>query len=191
MHIEDTAAFMELDEVQKTLSLIGPNDGQFDILMQVKSQRAGEIEGESDRKFHDSKPRHNIMGYYFSAGTPSDAGTGQVKGRRRYSAVRVVRNCDASTAKLMSAFATNDQVTVELSSFRSGGDASKDLKPTFNVKLEDVRIKTYTVLSSGNMPGTGNVEIIELLFRSIAIESAAQTETGLTGARSTFKDTVG
>jgi type VI secretion system Hcp family effector len=191
MHIEDTAAFMELDEALRTLKLVGAGNSQLDIVMQVKAQRAGEIEGESDRQYHDGKARHDVCGYYFSSGTPSDAGSGQIKGRRRYSAVRIVRNSDAATAKLMSAFATNDQLTVELASFRSGGDKSKDLKPMFSIRLENARVKTFTVLSGGTVEGTGIMEVIELLFRTITVESAPQQKAGQTGAISTFKDTLG
>jgi type VI protein secretion system component Hcp len=190
MYVSDTAAFMELSEAQKTIDLINGKNSQLDVVMQVKTQRAGEIEGESGRKYADGKPRHDILGYYFSSGAPSDAGTGRIKGRRRYSAVRIVRNSDAATSKLLSAFSTNDQLTVELASFRAGGDMIKEMKPMFLIKLEDARVKTFTIMSSGLLPGSGAVEIIELLFRTITVESAPQTHAGQTGAISTFKDTT-
>ncbi len=189
---QSTAMFMPLDEALRTVELVtGRSDGQLDVVLQVKSQRAGEIAGESERLYSDSKPRHDVLGYYFSSGTPSDAGTGQQKGRRRYSAVCVVRSCDAATAKLMSAFASNDDLTVELATYRSGGDNSKDMKPILLVRLDKARVKTYTILSGGAMPGTGAVEIIEILFRSIVVESAAQLHTGQAGAVSSFQDQQG
>lgn len=189
---EKNAMFMPLDEALRTVRLaVGDGGGHLDVAMQVKSQRAGEIAGESERSYSDGKPRHDILGYYFSSGTPSDAGTGQQKGRRRYSALCVVRNCDAATAKLMSAFANNDDLTVELATYRSGGVDSKDLKPVFQIKIDKVKAKTYTVLSGAAMPGSGAVEIIELLFRSISIDSTQQLHSGQTGAVSTFQDQQG
>ncbi len=190
MYAETVAPMMELEEALRTIELVGSRNGQLDVVMQVKTQRAGDIEGESERKFGDSKPRHDVLGYYLSAGSPSDAGSGQAKGRRQYSALRVVRNSDAATASLMSAFATNDNLTVELASYRASGDVTKDNQPTFMLKIENARIKTFTLLSGGSMPNTGSVEIIELLYRSLAIESAPQTQSGQRGAVRTFKDTL-
>jgi type VI protein secretion system component Hcp len=190
MYVENVATVMEFDEAMRTLEIVGSRNGQLDVVMQIKTQRAGEIEGESERKFGDSKPRHDILGYYFSAGSPSDAGSGQAKGRRRYSALRVVRNSDAATASLMSAFATNDNLTVELASYRAGGDITKDTQPTLMIKLENARVKTFTLLSGGGLPNSGAVEIIELLFRSLAVDSAPQTHTGQRGAVRSFKDTL-
>jgi type VI protein secretion system component Hcp len=189
---QNSAMFMPLDEALRTVELaIGSSGSQLDVVLQVKSQRAGEIAGESERSYSDGKPRHDVLAYYFSSGTPSDAGTGQQKGRRRYSAVCIVRNCDAATAKLMSAFASNDDLTVELATYRSGGDNSKDMKPMFLVSLDKAKVKTYTILSGGAMPGTGAVEIIEILFRSILVESSPQLHTGQTGAVSSFQDHQG
>ncbi len=190
MYVENEATVMEYAEAMRTLDMVGSSSGQLDVVMQVKTARAGDIEGESERKFGDSKPRHDVLGYYFSAGSPSDTGSGQAKGRRRYSAVRIVRNSDAATASLMSAFATNDTLTVELASYRAGGDITKDSQPSIKIVLDNARVKTFTMLSGTALPKSGAVEIIELLFRSLSVESAPQTHTGQRGAVRTFKDTL-
>jgi type VI secretion system Hcp family effector len=183
------AAVMDIDEALRTLEIVGTTAGQLDLLMQVKGSKQGEVEGESVRSHSDGKPRHDILGYYLSAGTPSDTESGQAAGRRRYSAMRVVRNSDASTSSLLSAFAHNeDLTTVELLSYRSGGDNTKDTKPLFRIEMKKVRVKTFTLMMGGSLPGMGAVEIIELNFREIKMESAPQTGTGQRGGVRTFED---
>jgi type VI protein secretion system component Hcp len=185
----DTAV-MDMDEALRTLEIVGAKKGLIDITMQVKTQRSGELAGESSRKYEDGKPRHDVLGYYFAAGTPSDAGTGLSTGRRRYTALRVVRNSDASTASLMSAFATNDTLTVDLSSYKAGGDGSEVAKPFFRILLKNARVKTFTLMAGTALPNTGAVEIIELFFRTVTIESAPQQQAGDRGAVRTFEDTM-
>lgn len=184
------SAVMDMDEALRTLEIVGTKSGQLDLLMQVKGVKQGEVEGESVRSHSDGKPRHDILGYYLSAGTPSDSESGQAAGRRRYSAMRVVRNSDATTSSLMSAFAYNEDLTVELISYRAGGDNSKDAKPLFRIEMKKVRVKTFTLMMGGSLPGMGAVEIFELTFREIKIESAPQTNTGQRGGVRTFQDTL-
>jgi type VI protein secretion system component Hcp len=181
-------AVMDIDEALRTLELVGTKSGQIDLVMQVKTQRAGDIEGESSRKYKDGKPRHDVLGYYFAAGSPSDAGSGQATGRRRYSALRIVRNSDAATASLMSAFATNDNLAVDLSSYKAGGDNSADAQPIFRILLKNARVKTFTLIAGGALPNTGAMEIIELNFRTVTIESAPQQKTGDRGGVRVFED---
>jgi type VI protein secretion system component Hcp len=185
------AAVMDMDEALRTLELIGTSSGQIDLVMHINAKRAGDIEGESSRKYADKKPRHEILGYYFAAGSPSDAGSGQAAGRRRYSALRIVRNSDAATAPLMSAFATNDSLTVELASYKAGGDNSEDAQPHHKIVLEHARVKTFTLMSGGALPNSGAIEIIELLFRKVKIESAPQQKSGQRGGVRTFEDSLG
>lgn len=184
------SAVMDMDEALRTLEIVGLKAGQLDLLMKVTGQKQGEIEGESTRSHSDGKPRHDILGYYLSAGTPSDSETGQAAGRRRYSAMRVVRSSDATTSSLMSAFASNEDLTVELSSYRAGGDNSKDAEPMFRIEMKKVRVKTFTLMMGGALPGIGAVEIFELTFREIFVKSAPQTNTGQRGGVRTFQDTL-
>ena len=182
---------MELDDALKTLALVGRGNSHLDTVMQVKTQRAGEIEGESTRRFQDGKPRIDLLGYYFAGGTPTDVGTGQATGRRRYAAVRIVRSSDAGSASLLSAFATNDKVTVRLSSFKSGGQDTANTDPVFSMELKDARIKAFAILGGGALPGSGAMDVIEVVFRSISMESAPQAHSGQRGAVRTFTDSVG
>jgi type VI secretion system Hcp family effector len=184
------AAVMDMDEALRTLEIVGIKAGQLDLVMMVKGATQGEIEGESTRSHADGKPRHDIMGYYLSAGTPSDSESGQAAGRRRYSALRVVRNSDATTSSLMSAFKNNEDLTVELASYRAGGDNTKETKPLFKIVMKKVRMKTFTLMMGGSLPGTGAVEIFELTFREILMESAPQTDSGQRGGVRTFNDTL-
>ncbi len=184
------AAVMDMDEALRTLEIVGTKTGQLDLHMQVKGSVQGEIVGESIRRLFNGKPRHDIYGYYLTAGTPTDSQSGQAAGRRRYSAMRVVRNSDASTSSLMSAFARNEDMTVELLSYRAGGDSSKDSEPVFRIEMKNVRVKTFTLMMGGALPGVGAVEILELAFREITIDSAPQTASGQRGGVRTFTDTI-
>ena len=182
----DTAV-MDMEEALRTLGIVGKltdKVGHLDVYMKIKTQRSGDVEAESPRKFADGKPRHQLLGYYFSAGSPTDVGSGAATGRRRYSAVRVVRNSDAATAKMLSAFATNDKVTVEVSSYKAGGADS----PSFRMELGDARVKSYTLLAGGALYGSGAMDIIEFVFRTVAIDTAPQTASGQRGAVRSFMD---
>jgi type VI secretion system Hcp family effector len=182
------AAVMDMDEALRTLEIVGTKAGQLDLGMYVKGSTQGEIASESIRKYRDNKPRHDILGYYLSAGTPSDSESGQAAGRRRYSAMRVVRSSDASSSSLMSAFARNEDLTVELASYRAGGDKTQDVDPLFRIEMKKVRVKTFTLMMGGSLPGVGALEILELTFREITIESAPQTAAGQRGGVRTFQD---
>lgn len=182
------AAVMDMDEALRTLEIVGAKAGQLDLVMMVKGAKQGEVQGESVRSHADGKPRHDILGYYLSAGTPSDSESGQAAGRRRYSAMRIVRGSDATTSSLMSAFAQNEDLTVELCSYRAGGDNTKETKPLFKIEMKKVRVKTFTLMMGGSLPGVGAVEIFELTFREITIESAPQTAAGQRGGSRTFQD---
>jgi|JI8StandDraft_1071087.scaffolds.fasta_scaffold190896_2 type VI protein secretion system component Hcp len=182
---------MELEDALHTLALVGRGNGHLDTVMQVKTQRAGEIEGESPRRFADGKARIDLLGYYFAGGTPTDVGTGQATGRRRYSAVRIVRSSDAASASLMSAFAANDKVTVLLSSFKSGGQDTANTDPVFSMELKEARIKAFAMLGGGALPGSGAMDVLEVVFGAIAIEAAPQSRTGQRGGVRSFSDSVG
>lgn len=180
------AAVMDMDEALRTLTLIGTKVGQFDTHMQVTGKKQGEINGESARKHASGKPYHAIVGYYLAAGSPTDNASGSATGRRRYSAMRVVRSSDSATASIMNAFANNESLTVELDSYRAGGDDSADA--LFHFKLENARVKTYTLMFGGALPNTGMVEIIEFAYRKIEMEAAPQTKVGQRGGVKTFVD---
>ena len=180
---------LDVNEALRTLDLVRSDSNPLDIVMQVKGERLGQIEGESDRVFEDSKPRMDVTGYYFAALSPTDQGTGQATGKRRYSSLRVVRPTDSATASMLSMFATNDNITVDLSTFKAGGDAlSKDAQPILKIGLKQARIRTYTLLGGGAVGGA--VEIVEFTFREIEITSSPQQTSGKRGAVRTFTDSL-
>ena len=180
---------LDVNEALRTLDLARSDSNPLDIVMQVKGERLGQIEGESDRVFEDSKPRMDVTGYYFAALSPTDQGTGQATGKRRYSSLRVVRPTDSATASMLSMFATNDNITVDLSTFKAGGDAlSKDAQPILKIGLKQARIRTYTLLGGGAVGGA--VEIVEFTFREIEITSSPQQTSGKRGAVRTFTDSL-
>ncbi len=180
---------LDINEALRTLDLVRSDSNPLDIVLQVKGKRVGQIEGESDRVFEDNKPRMDVTGYYFAALSPTDQGTGQATGKRRYSSLRVVRPTDSATASMLSMFATNDDITVDLSTFKAGGDAlSKDAQPILKIGLKEARLRTYTLLGGGAVGGA--VEIVEFTFREIEITSAPQQTSGKRGAVRTFTDSL-
>lgn len=180
---------LDMNEALRTLDLVRSDSNPLDIVLQVKGKRVGQIEGESDRVFEDNKPRMDVTGYYFAALSPTDQGTGQATGKRRYSSLRVVRPTDSATASMLSMFATNDDITVDLSTFKAGGDAlSKDAQPILKIGLKEARLRTYTLLGGGAVGGA--VEIVEFTFREIEITSAPQQTSGKRGAVRTFTDSL-
>ena len=183
------AAVMDTEEALRTLKLIGTKAGQFDTHMHVKGQAQGEIKGESLRQHGDGKPYHSILGYYLAAGSQTDNASGSATGRRRYSALRVVRSSDSCSASFMSAFAHNESLEVELNNYRAGGDNAKDSQPMFKITVKNARVKTFTLMFGGALPNTGAVEIIEIAFRNISIEAAPQTNTGQRDGVKTFSET--
>jgi type VI protein secretion system component Hcp len=190
MHVENNVTFLELDEALRSMDLVSRQNGEMDVWMQLNTKRSGDVTGESVRSFSDGKPRVEVLGYYMSVGTSSDAGSDRSSGRRRYSAVRVIRNCDAATSTLLSGLKGDDDLTVKLESYRAGGDTSQKMLPKFSILLENARLRTYTVLNGGAMPNSGAVEILEFSFRNIMVDSSPQTATGQRGAMRTFTDIV-
>jgi len=180
---------LDMNEALRTLDLVRCEVNPLDIVMQVKGARAGQIEGESERVFEDRKPRLDVTGYYFAALSPTDQSSGQATRRRSYSALRVVRLTDSATASMLSMFASNDNITVDLSTFKAGGDTlSIDAQPFLNICLKDARIRTYTLLGGGAVGGA--VEIVEFTFREIEITSAPQQTSGKRGAVRTYADSL-
>lgn len=184
------AAVMDMEEALRTLEMVGNRSEKTDLWMYVESERAGAIAGESERVFADLKSRMEVRGYYISGGATSDSANSQARARRQYSSLRVVRLTDATTSSLMSLFSSNDSLTVELTKYKAGGDVSKDLQPSFKIKIEKARIKTFTILSGEEVSSSSAVEIIEFAFRKISIDSAPQLLSGLRGAVRTFTDLI-
>lgn len=183
------AACMDMEEALRTLQLIGTKVGQHDAHMHITGVgRSGPIQGESVRQHDDGKPYHPIIGYYLSAGAPTDSASGSATGRRRYSAMRVVRSSDSSTSPFLQTFANNELLTVVIKSYRAGGDDSKDTQPMFHFELKEARVKTFTLMFGGELPNTGAVEIIEFAFRRINIDAAPQTKVGQRGVPRPFDD---
>ena len=181
------AAVMDMEEALRTLQLLGTRVGQFDTHMQVIAN-GKPIESESLRQHDDGKPYHAIIGYYLSAGSPTDSATGSETESRRYSAMRVVRSSDSASPPFLHAFAKHQDLTVVLNSYRAGGDDSKDAQPMFRFELKDARVKTFTFMFGGALPNTGAVEIIEFAFRRIYVAAASQTKVGQRGAPNSFEE---
>lgn len=181
-------AGLSTDEVLRTLEMVRGDATSLDIVMYVKSKRSGDIQSESDRIFADNKPRMELIGYFLTTEIPTDQRSGEASSKRQYAPLRIVRNADAASSSMLSIFATNDDISIDISVYRAGGDAkTKDAQPMLRVALKKVRIRTYTMLVGG-VVGSGAIEMIDFAFREIDVESAPQTNTGKRGGVRTFSD---
>jgi hypothetical protein len=189
MQIDHVSTSLPLEEALRIASMVGSrSSGDLDVVMYVKSKRAGDIVGESEKGYADGKPRIPVLGYYLSSGARTDAGTGQTTGYRAYSDLTVLMQTNVATSSMMSSFGVNDELTIELNTFKTGGDQLKDMQSKFTLKLEDARVKTYTLLNGSALPDSGSLDIVQFHFRKITVESAPQTWTGQRGSVRTFSD---
>lgn len=132
--------------------------------------------------------RHQLLGYYFSAGSPYRCG--QWRCHRTAAVFGSAGGAQFGRGHSLAAVgvSTNDKVTVEVSSYKAGG--SDTAQPSFRMELGDARVKSYTLIAGGALYGSGAMDIIEFVFRTVAIDTAPQTASGQRGAVRSFMDEV-
>ena len=59
------------------------------------------------------------------------------------------------------------------------------------MELKEARIKAFAMLGGGALPGSGAMDVLEVVFGAIAIEAAPQSRTGQRGGVRSFSDSVG
>ncbi|WP_077002952.1 type VI secretion system tube protein Hcp [Variovorax sp. KK3] len=168
---------LDPDEALRLLDhMTGVSDNDFAMLIENKGTV---MEGESKRAYEDGKQRMDIAGYAYLAEVKTPPGAS--KGRVRNHPLIVVRNCDAATASIASLMKSQDSdIKVQLSVFKAGGDASKDMQPTLEILLEGARVDTHSILTGGTPRRP--CEIIFFYYRKIELRSAPQKSTGQRGA---------
>ena len=64
-------------------------------------------------------------------------------------------------------------------------------RQVFSMELKEARIKAFAMLGGGALPGSGAMDVLEVVFGAIAIEAAPQSRTGQRGGVRSFSDSVG
>jgi len=174
----DSDGHIDPDEALRLLDLAHAAGASQDLVLLVESKGTA-VDGESTRQFDDGKKRLDALGYMFSGYTQARAGNAQNKvGMLNFS---VVRQCDAATASLCSLFKSQvEDISVRVSSFKAGGDISKDAQPTLELIFDKVRIASMSILTASKL--TGSCEILSFAYESLEIRSAPQLSSGMRGA---------
>lgn len=168
---------LDPDEALRLLDHMSGDSGN-DFLMLIES-KGNAVEGESKRAFEDGKQRMHIAGYSYLAEVQTPPGSS--KGQIRLSSLIVVRECDAATASIASLLKNQENdLKVQVSVFKAGGDSSKEQQPTLELALEGARITTHCLLTGGDPRRP--CEIIYFMPRKLELKSAPQQESGLRGA---------
>ena len=184
---------LDIEETLRTLDLVSSGGVHRDIVMHLKSAKAGNIAGESDRLYPDGKPGLPLLGYFFGTGNIAAPSFSDPDGKERsraneYTPLRVIRESDAATASIMSLTRGDQTLEVDIQVFKASGDANvKDNKATLRIVLSESRVEAMTLVAGGVGDGRP-LEIVDFAFRKIQIETAPQQNTGQRGAVRTFID---
>ena len=151
-----------------------------DAFLFLKTRRAGVIKGES--QVPDHLDEIALRGWRWGVSASSAIGHSQRTSRRSYTALTVVKGIDLATTPLLSALATNDEVTeARLSMRRAGGEQEL----FFSIVLKQARISGVEHdVDSGGL----TTETVTLNFVRVDVEYRPQNRTGLRGGSMTFSD---
>ncbi len=159
----------------------GANSGNgADVSLFVKTKRAGVVKGEGKSANHiDEIVLH---GWRWGVEASSGLGHSVATSRRSYSGLTVYKRIDLATTPLLSALATNDEVTeARLTMRRAGGDQ----EVFFTITLKGARVSSVQHETDGD--GQTN-EVLTLMFTKVDVEYRPQKSTGLRAGSMTFSD---
>ena len=151
-----------------------------DMFLYLKTKRAGVVKGESQTP--DFLDQIVLRGWRWGVNASSAIGHTVATSRRSYSGLTVTKGIDLATTPLLSALATNDEVTeARLSMRRAGGE--QDL--FFTIALKGARVGAIDHEVGGDGQTT---ETVTLQFTKVEVEYRPQKTTGLRGVSMTFSD---
>jgi type VI secretion system secreted protein Hcp len=157
-----------------------PGGEGADAFLYVKAKRAGVIKGESQATGYVGQI--DVRGWHWGASAASAIGHTVATSRRSYTGLTVVKKIDLATTPLMSALATNDEVTeAKLSLRRAGGD--QELYFTITLKSARVTAVEHHFDSAGD-----TTESVTFVFTKVEVEYTPQKSTGQRGGSTTFTD---
>lgn len=150
-----------------------------DAYLSVVGKKQGPVKGESVSPDHTDEI--NVRTWQWGVKATTSAGTHQATGRRTYDTLRIVKDIDASSTKLMSALAQNEEIKSATLSLRKAG-SDEDF---FIVALSQARIVGCQIESE---PDGTLTETVSIAYQEIEITYHPQQQSGQRGGSSTFSD---
>ncbi len=150
------------------------------VTLFLKTKRAGVVKGESQVDHHVDEI--TLHGWRWGLEAGSALGHSVITSRRSYTGLTIFKRIDLATTPLMSALATNDEVTeARLTMRRAGGDQ----EIFYTITLKGARVDS--VVHDFDSGGQTN-EVVTFMFTKVDIEYRPQKSSGLRGGSMTFND---
>lgn len=159
--------------------LYSANAASADAYLAVVGKKQGAVKGEAAAPGHVDEI--TVRAWHWGVAAQTAVGTQQATGRRVYETLRVQKEVDASSTKLMNALAQNEEIKSATLSLRKAG-SDEDF---FTVVLEQARIVGCQIQAEAD--GTLN-ETVSIAYQTIEITYHPQQESGQRGGSSSFSD---
>lgn len=153
---------------------------EADIFLQLESQRAGAIKGESTDPAHPGEIQVTDWSWGMT-GSPAMGGAGAAL-KTALSELHVYKRADTATTALMAVMRNNDIVKKAVLSVRKAGGTPIDY---FVVTVQQARITSYEVRSRSEVDPFLH-EHFTLAFQKIEVAYCAQDEKGAKKGASVF-----
>ncbi len=151
-----------------------------DVFLYLKTKRAGVVKGEGQSTNHLDEIV--LSGWSWGVESSSALGHAAPTSRRSYTGLTVYKRIDLATTPLLSALATNDEVTeARLTMRRAGGDQ----EVFFVIVLKRARVASVRHEVGANGASS---EVVTFRFSQVDVEYRPQKATGLRGGSMTFTD---
>ena len=150
-----------------------------DAYLSVTGKRQGPLKGEALAPGHDGDIA--VLAWRWGMAAAAAQGATKAAGRRIFGALHVDKLVDASSTKLLSAMASNEELRAVRLGLRKAG-ADEDF---FTVELERARVSSVDLLSDAD---GGLFESVKFGFHKIVVTYHAQQVNGRRGAAMVFSD---
>jgi type VI secretion system secreted protein Hcp len=97
----------------------------YNVMVSVKGTKQGQFKGESAHAGGANKDKIDAIGFTFEIGSPRDAATGQVSGKRQYKPLQITKMLGAASPQFFQALTTNEvlqSVTLEFTKTNANGE---------------------------------------------------------------------
>jgi len=144
-----------------------------DMFLKVESKRQGTIKGESKDAVHTDEI--DIVSWSWGMRASTTLGAAGPTGRATLHELIVVKFADSASTALMSAMNNNEDIKKTKLTVRKAGDHPLEYVV---ITLENSRITSYQVDSSGMNNNKRITETLSFAYRSIDIEYVPQGDDG-------------
>jgi type VI secretion system Hcp family effector len=142
--------------------------GQKHAYITIEGEKQGKFKGSSQIKGREDAIE--ISSYRLGVSAPRDVGTGQSTGKRQYQAISFKKAVDASSPQFMKALTENETLKKVVISFYGPDDGGKE-RVYQTVTLENASLKSWVQDFENEDRGGDDLEIVELVFEKIELES--------------------